>query len=86
MRLLIALPLLLAAACSVETDDRNDQTTIRYDDSQVENAMSEVGNATGEAAEQIGDAAARAGDAIENGVGDIDVDLDVRRDAPGNSN
>lgn len=86
MRLLIALPLLLAAACSVENDDRNDQTTIRYDDSQIENAVGEVGNATEQAADQIGNAAARAGDAIENGVGDIDVDLDVRRDAPGNSN
>jgi hypothetical protein len=90
MRLLIALPLLIAAGCSVESDRQNGQTTISYDAPGVENVVADIGNAAGEAVSDIGNAADRAGrvaDTIDNGVGDIDVNLSIRRgDEQRNSN
>jgi hypothetical protein len=84
MNLIVAIPLVFAAACSVETNPQNDQTTIRYDPSPVVNVAADVGNAAEESISDIDNATERAGRAIEN-VGDIDVDLDVRRDPPGNA-
>ena len=84
MRIIVALPLLLAA-CGVESDARNDQLTINYNGESIENAADEVSNAAEQAASDVGNAADRAGQAIENEVGDIDVDLNVSRDRPGNT-
>ena len=76
MRIIIALPLLLAAAaCSVDTDPANDQVTLDYDEQQIENATEDVGNAAEQATSDLGNAARDAGQAIENEVGDIDVDI-----------
>lgn len=90
MRLILALPLLLAAGCSVENDRQNGSTTISYDAPGVENVVTDVGNAAEEAAADVGNVADRAGrvvDNIDNEVGDIDVDLNIRRDREaGNSN
>lgn len=83
MRLLIALPLLLAAGCSVENDKQNGQTTISYDAPGVENVVADVGNAAEEAVSDVGNVADRAGrvvDNIDNGVNNIDIDLNIRRD------
>ncbi|MDQ8756111.1 hypothetical protein RCO27_07690 [Sphingosinicella sp. LHD-64] len=90
MRLLFALPLLFAAACSVENDRQNGQTTISYDAPGVENVVDDVGRAAEEAASDVGNVADRAGrvvDNVDNGIGDIDVNLNIRRDGePRNSN
>lgn len=90
MRLLIALPLLIAAGCSVENDRQNGQTTIRYDDAGVENVVADVGNAAEEAVSDVANVADRAGrvvDTVDNQVRDIDVNLSIRRgDEQRNSN
>ena len=82
MRMLIAAPLLLAAACSVETDRRNGQTTIGFDEKIVTNTTDRLGNAAEETANEI----ERAGQEIRNEARSIDVDVDIRRRPPGNSN
>lgn len=75
--------LALLAACSVETDRQNGQTTISYDQPELDNAISEVGNAAEQAADDIRNTADRAGNAIENT--DIDVNLRRNDDGTGNS-
>jgi hypothetical protein len=77
--MILALPLLLVAACNVENDERNDRVTLDFDQNAVEDAADEVGNALEDAGTQIGDAAENAGQAIEDEVDSIDVDVDVSR-------
>lgn len=74
--------LALLAACSVETDRQNGQTTVSYDQPELENAISEVGNAAEQAADDIRNTAQSASDAIENT--DIDVNLRRNDDRAGN--
>jgi hypothetical protein len=71
------------AACSVETDRQNGQTTVSYDQPELDNAITEVGNAAEEAADEIRNTAESAGDAIQNA--DIDVNLRRGDDRPANS-
>lgn len=88
MRLLIAIPLLAAAAaCSVERDPANDQTTIRYDTQPVENVVSDLGNAAEQSISDVDNAAQRAERTLDT-LDNINVDVDVNRDRnpPGNSN
>lgn len=78
MRLILALPLLAVAACSVDNDQANDQVTLEYNQQRIENAADtarEIGSG-------IGNVVSSAGRAIENEVGDIDVDVDVTRNRP----
>ncbi|WP_129790580.1 hypothetical protein [Sphingosinicella sp. CPCC 101087] len=97
MRIIALLPLLMVAACDVESDPQNDQVSLGYDEQQIENtaesvgtaageAASEVGNAAEAAASQLGNAASEAGQAIEDEVGDVDVDVDVNRNNDGDAN
>lgn len=79
MRMILAFPLLLAAACGV--DANNDTVTINYDSEAIENTAGELGNAAERAASDIGNAA----QAIENRVDDIDVDIDLNRNDSGNA-
>lgn len=81
MRLLLAAPLLLLAACSVETDRRNGQTTIGFDEKIVTNTTDRLGNAAEETANEI----ERAGQELRNEARGIDIDVDIRRRPPGNS-
>ena len=81
MRILIAAPLLLAAACSVERDPRNGQTTIGFDDSAITNTAGRIGNAVENGVAEVQE----GGRALRNEVRDVDIDVDVRRDEPGNS-
>ena len=80
MRLLLAAALILAA-CSVETDRRNGQTTIGFDETIVTNTTDRLGNAAEATANEI----ERAGQEISNEARSIDVDVDIRRRPPGNS-
>ena len=86
MRLLALLPLLMVAGCGVDTDPRNDQFTIQYNEQRIENALDAAGNEAGRVASDVGNSIEGAGDRIANDVGDIDVDLDVRRNESGNTN
>lgn len=79
MRKILALPLLLAAACGV--DSNNDTVTINYDSEAIENTAGELGNAAEQAASDISNVAG----AIENRVDDIDVDIDLNRNESTNA-
>ena len=81
MRILIAAPLLLVAACSVETDRRNGQTTIGFDEKIITNTTDQIGNAAENTAAEI----ERAGQELRNDARNIDVDVDIRRRPPGNT-
>ena len=86
MRKIVLLPILMVAACSVDTDPRNDQVTVGYNEERIENAADAVANEAGQVASDVGNSVEKAGQRIENEVGDIDVDVDVDRDKSGNSN
>jgi hypothetical protein len=81
MRILIACPLLLAAACSVQNDPRNGQTTIGFDQNVVSNTADQLGNAVEDSAAELD----RAGRELRNEASNIDVDVDIRRGAESNS-
>ena len=81
MRTLIIAASLLAAACSVETDRRNGQTTIGFDEKIVTNTTDRLGNAAEDTAAELD----RAGRELRNDARSIDVDVDIRRRPPGNS-
>ena len=86
MRAAIILPVLLLGACQVSKDDANDSMTVAYNQDVAENAAADVANTAGAIASDIGNDAERTGDKISNEVGDVDVDVDVSRNAPANSN
>jgi len=81
MRMTVAVPLLLLAACNVENDAGNDQTKITIDRDGISNAAEDIGNVAEDTAAEVG----RAGQAIGNEARKIDVDVDVRRNGDGNS-
>ena len=85
MKMIVALPLLLVAACSVDSDSRNDAVTLNYDASAVENVAEDLGNAAEDAASQVGNAVEGAGRAIENEVDNLEVDVDINRNTSRNS-
>ena len=76
MRILFALPLLLAAACSADHDEERDQVTVQYNEQQAEETASEVGAA----AEQAGEAVANGAEAAAAEIRNTDVDVDVNRE------
>ena len=85
MRILFVLPLLAAAACSVDNDSANDQMTLEYNQERIEDAAGDVADATENFAEGAGNVAVTTGRAIENEVGDIDVEVDINRNRQDNS-
>ena len=86
MRALIALPLMALAACQVTKDDANDSVTVAYNQDVAENAAADVANTAENIGEDIANDVERTADKVQNEVGDVDVDVDVTRNAPSNSN
>lgn len=86
MRILIALPLLALAACNVSNDAANDQMSVTYDEERIRNAAAATARTAKEVGAGVGNVAASTGRAIENEVGDVDVDVDVRRNRDGAAN
>ena len=86
MRTAILIPALLLGACQVSTDDANDSMTVQYNQDLAENAAADVANTAGNIAEDIGNDVGQAADKVQNEVGDVDVDVDVNRNTPANSN
>lgn len=82
MRTIVAIPLLLLAACNVRNDAQNGQTDITIDREGIGNAADDLGNVAEDTADELD----RAGKAIGNEARKIDVDVDVRRNGDGNSN
>ena len=85
MRLVLALPFLMLAACGVDNDTANDQVTLEYNEAALSDTAADVGNAVEDVAAGVGNVAQSTGQAIENEVGDIDVDVDVNRNKGGDA-
>ncbi len=83
MRILFALPLLTAAACSVDNDAGNDQVTVEYNEQRIKDTASKAARTAKDVGSSVGNVAATTGRAIKKEVGDIDVDVDVSRRKPG---
>ena len=78
MRLLIAIPALLAlGACQVSKDDANGTTSVTYNSDVAENAAADVGNTAQNIAADIGNDVKTTGDKIENKVSDKDVNVNT---------
>lgn len=73
MRILIAFPLLLVAACDVDRDAANDTTTIELNEAEAQNIAEDVGNT----AEGIGSAIANEAEETAAKIQNTDVDVDV---------
>ena len=89
MRILFALPFLLAAAgCNVDNDGANDQISVQYNEQRLRDGAAEAARTAESVAEGVGNVAVSAGRAVKNEVGDIDVDVDVSRNRSetGNAN
>lgn len=85
MRLILALPLALTAACNVDSDSANDQVRVEYNQQRIEEGAAQAAEAAKDVASGIGNVAAATGRAVKDEVGDIDVDVDVDRDRSGNT-
>ena len=79
MRILIAIPLLLTAACGVDHDTANDQVTLQYNEEQVEQTAQDAGNT----AEGIGSAIANEAEDAAAKIQNTDVDVRVNEDGGG---
>jgi hypothetical protein len=79
VRTILALPALLIGGCSVDNDAANDQVRVEYNEERIEDATDSARNV----ARGVGNVAAASGRAIRNEIGDIDVDIDVRRNRDG---
>lgn len=66
MRILLFVPLLLTAACNVQTDSGNNQVTLQYNAQAAQDAASDVGNTAQGIGQAIGNDVHRAGDQIDN--------------------
>jgi hypothetical protein len=80
MRFILALPLLIVGACNVENDPANDQVSVEYDQNRIEDAAAATARTAKEVGSSVGNVAASTGRAIKNEVGDVDVNVDVRRE------
>ncbi len=82
MRISFALPLLALAACNVDNDAANDKVTLEYNEQRIRDTARATARTAKEVGSAAGNVAASTGRAIKNEVGDIDVDVDVRRSQP----
>jgi len=80
MRILFAVPLLLAGACDVDRDAANDTTTLEINETEAQGIAEDVGNT----AENIGDAIANEADEAADKIQNTDVDVDVDTNAADN--
>jgi hypothetical protein len=84
MRILIALPAVLAlAACNVSKDGNS--MTVSYDQNTAENAAADIGNTAQNIAGDIGNDVQKTGAKIENKVGNTDVNINVGKNEQTNS-
>ena len=86
MRIVYALPLLLVSACNVNNDTANDQVTLEYNEEAARDTAAAAANQAQEIGGHISNDVQEAGAAVKNEVGDVDVDVDVNRNPPANSN
>ena len=79
MRMILAVPLLIAAGCNVQNDSGNDQVRVEYNEQRIKETATDVADTAKEVAAGAGNVAVSTGRAIKNEVGDVDVDVDENR-------
>ena len=80
MRVILAMPMLVLAACQVTTDDKNDQMTIEYNQDVAENGIADAANTAEELAGKVSNDVQQTADKVENKTDNLDVDVDVDTD------
>lgn len=79
MRILITIPLLLAAACNMNVDQANDSVSLQYDENLAENTVETVANKAEEIGGQVVNDVQETASQVDNRVdveGDVNVDVD----------
>ncbi|MEA2831635.1 MAG: hypothetical protein QOF22_2383 [Bradyrhizobium sp.] len=80
MRILIAIPALLAvSACNVTKD--GNAVTVQYDQNTAENTAADIGNTAQNIATDIGNDVKTTGEKIQNKAGNTDIDVKIGNDA-----
>ena len=75
--------LLLLAACDVDNNPENEQVTVTYDKERIKEAAADTARTAKEVGSSVGNVAESTGEAIKKEVGDVDVDVSVRRTRDG---
>ena len=86
MRIWIAAPVLLLGACNVDRDEGNGTTTVSFNEDVARNTAEDVGNTAENIGGIIANDVSQTADKVQNEVGDVDVDVNVSRNADGNRN
>jgi len=73
------LALVTLGGCEVENDTANDQVTVKYDEQRIEKAARDTGRTAKAVASGAAHVAADTADSVKREVGDIDVDVKIRR-------
>jgi hypothetical protein len=76
---MIGLGVLVLGACNVNSDAANESVTVEYNKQQIREKAVAAGRTAKGVASGIGNVAKSTGRAIKNEVGDVDVDVRVRR-------
>lgn len=85
MRTFLALVLLAPAACGVVSDSANEQVTLQYNKQEIRDRAVQAGQTAKNLAVSAGNVAAATGRAVQQEVGDVDVNVDVKRTPPANT-
>lgn len=84
MRVAFAIPLLLLGACQVSKDDKNDTTSVEFNQDVAENGVAAAGNTLENVAGAIANDVERTAEKVQNKVGDVNVDVKVDRNTNAN--
>ena len=79
MRPFLAFVPLALAACNINSDAGNEQVTLEYNKQQIRDTAVKARDTAKNLAAGIGNVAGATGRAIRNEVGDVDVDVNVKR-------
>ena len=80
MRILIAIPAVLAvSACNVTKD--GNAVTVQYDQNTAENTAADIGNTAQNIATDIGNDVKTTGEKIQNKAGNTDIDVKIGNSA-----
>jgi hypothetical protein len=79
MRQILPVALLLLAACDVDNDAANEKVTVNYDKERIKETAADAGRTAKGVARSVGNVADATGKAVKKEVGDVDVDVSVKR-------
>ena len=78
MRILLAIPLLLVAACNVSKDEANNTVSMTLNEEQAANTANDISNGVQNVASDVGNEASNLGNKVQNTDLDVKVDHDVK--------